>query len=193
MKTAEKYSSQFKLFASRRIAVIRILFGIIWAIDAAFKYEPAFYNGILQSIKGADTGEPKWLNHWFSVWYHIVGSNPHLFAIIIIITETLTALALLIGVARRLNYILGAILSFLIWTVAEGFGGPYVSGSTDIGAGFIYVVVFLALYAADSLVAPSWSLDPFLEKKINWWHIIASPPSNLAKPVTSKNSQRKIN
>jgi thiosulfate dehydrogenase [quinone] large subunit len=179
MKATENYSAQFKVYVSRRIAAVRILFGLIWAVDAAFKFEPAFYNGILQTVKAADSGEPSWLNHWFNAWYRIIGSNPHLFAIIIIIVEVLTALSLLLGIARRLNYVLGAILSFLIWSAAEGFGGPYVSGSTDIGAGFIYVVVFLLLYAADGLVAPSWSLDPLIEKHISWWHAIATPPNKF--------------
>jgi uncharacterized membrane protein YphA (DoxX/SURF4 family) len=179
MNTIENYSTQFKLFISRRIAAVRILFGIVWVVDAAFKFEPAFYNGILQTTQGADAGEPGWLNHWFNFWYHVISSNPHLFAVIIIIVETLTALSLLLGVARRLNYALGAVLSFLIWSVAEGFGGPYVAGSTDIGAGFIYVIVFLLLYVADSFVPPSWSLDPILEKHISWWHIIATPTPKI--------------
>jgi thiosulfate dehydrogenase [quinone] large subunit len=179
MKTVENYKSQFQSYVSKRIAAVRILFGLVWAVDAAFKFEPAFYNGILSTIKGADSGEPGWLNHWFNFWYRVIGANPHLFAVILIIVETLTALSLLLGIARRLNYALGALMSFLIWSVAEGFGGPYVSGSTDIGAGFIYVIVFLALYAADSLVPPSWSLDPIIEKHINWWHVIATPPNKF--------------
>jgi thiosulfate dehydrogenase [quinone] large subunit len=179
MNIVENRSSQFTQFVSRRIAAVRILFGLVWAVDAAFKFEPAFYNGILQSIKSADSGEPSWLNHWFNVWYRIIGSNPHLFAVIILIIETLIAISLLFGIARRINYSLGALLSFLVWSVAEGFGGPYVSGSTDIGAGFIYVIVFLLLYVADSSVSPSWSLDPFIEKHVSWWHFVASAPQKI--------------
>jgi len=80
-----------------------------------------------------------------------------------------------LGVARRLNYLLGAILSLLIFTVAEGFGGPYVSGSTDIGACFLYVVVYALLYFTDGIIPASWSLDPLLEKNIIWWHKLADP------------------
>jgi uncharacterized membrane protein YphA (DoxX/SURF4 family) len=190
MKPVEVDSSQFKRYISRRIAAVRIIFGIVWVVDAAFKFEPAFYNGILQTVKGADAGEPAWLNHWFNGWYRIIGSNPHLFAVIIIITETLTAVSLILGIARRLNYALGAILSFLIWSVAEGFGGPYVPGSTDIGAGFIYVIVFLLLYAADRFVSPSWSLDPIIEKHLSWWHIIATP-RNKFKVLDSQRTKNK--
>jgi thiosulfate dehydrogenase [quinone] large subunit len=161
------------LYISKRIAVVRIIFGIIWAIDAAFKFEPAFYRGMLTMVKVADAGEPNWLNAWFKVWYNTLGSNPHLFAIIVTVIETLIALSLLLGIARRLNYALAALFSFFIWSVAEGFGGPYVSGSTDIGAGIIYVVVFLLLYIVDGLIPASWSLDSIISKHIHWWHRIA--------------------
>jgi thiosulfate dehydrogenase [quinone] large subunit len=184
MKLTNPYGTQFRQYLSKRIAAVRILFGIVWAIDAAFKFEPAFYNGILEQVKASDSGEPRWLNHWFHIWFRIIGSNPHLFAVIIIIAEVLTAISLLFGIARRLNYLLGGVLSFLIWSVAEGFGGPYVSGTTDIGAGIIYVVVFLLLYAADRFVPPSMSLDPFLEKHLSWWHVIATAPIPAIKTVT---------
>jgi thiosulfate dehydrogenase [quinone] large subunit len=157
------------------IACVRISFGIIWAIDAVFKYEPAFYRSLLTAVKSADAGEPGWLNSWFHSWYRIIGLDQRAFAIVIIIIETLVALALLLGVARRLSYALGAIFSFLIWSVGEGFGGPYVAGSTDVGAGIIYVVVFLLLYVADGGTLPlRWSLDSWLMKRISWWHVLAN-------------------
>lgn len=36
-------------------------------------------------------------------------------------------------------------MSLVIWSTAEGFGGPYQAGSTDIGAAIIYVLVFACL------------------------------------------------
>jgi uncharacterized membrane protein YphA (DoxX/SURF4 family) len=119
---------------SKRLAALRIGFGLVWAIDAAFKLESAFYNGILNKIKATDSGEPSWLNPWFHAWYRIIGSSPHTFAIIVIIIELLITVSLLFGVARRLNYALAALFSLLVWTVAEAFGGPYVSGSTSATA-----------------------------------------------------------
>jgi uncharacterized membrane protein YphA (DoxX/SURF4 family) len=151
---------------AKRLAALRIGFGIIWLIDAAFKFEPAFYRGILGTIKSADGGEPAWLNPWFHAWYRIIGSNPHFFAVLLIIIESLIALSLLLGIARRITYLGGALLSFLIWAIGEGFGGPYVAGSTDIGAGIIYVFVFLLLYAVDSSFAPAWSIEPYIKSKL---------------------------
>jgi uncharacterized membrane protein YphA (DoxX/SURF4 family) len=175
---------------SKRIASLRILFGLVWIVDAAFKFEPAFYRGLLTFIMSKDAGEPTWLNFWFHTWYRFIGLNPTFFAALIIIIEVAIALSLLLGIARRINYLLAAVFMFLVWGVGEAFGGPYVAGTTDINAGFIYVLLFLLLYVADGLVAPSWSLDPLIEKHISWWSKIANPPA-LAKLEPSKTSKKK--
>jgi len=171
-----------KISLSKRIASLRILFGLIWLVDAAFKFEPAFFKGqaLLIFIRSKDAGEPSWLNPWFHLWYRIFGFNPEFFAIVILVIELLIALSLLFGIARRLNYALAVPFCFLIWGVGEAFGGPYVAGTTDINAGFIYVMVFLLLYVLDGLTRPSWSLDPLITKRFAWWAKIANPPS-LAK------------
>jgi thiosulfate dehydrogenase [quinone] large subunit len=167
-----------KVSLSKRVATLRIGFGLVWAIDAAFKFQSVFYknNNLLNFIKAKDSGEPHWLNFWFHTWYNIIGWNPELFAILIIIAEVLIALFLLLGVARRSTYIFGAILMFIIWGVGEAFGGPYVSGITDINAGFIYVIVFTCLYVMDGLTKPSWSLDQVIEKHLPIWSKLANPP-----------------
>jgi uncharacterized membrane protein YphA (DoxX/SURF4 family) len=149
---------------AKGLAIVRIAFGVVWLIDAVFKFEPAFYHGILGVVKAADAGEPGWLNPWFHAWYSLIGNAAGLFAVGIIIIESLIALSLLSGIARRTTYIGGAIFSFLIWSVAEGFGGPYVAGSTDIGAGIIYVLLFGLLYVVDTAKVPAYSLVPALAK-----------------------------
>jgi len=179
---------------SKHIAAIRIGFGVIWIIDAAFKFESVFYRGLLQYVKSKDSGEPKWLNPWFHTWYSIIGSNQHLFAVILIVAESLVAVSLLFGLARRSSYLLGGVMAFLIWGVGEAFGGPYVSGSTDVGAGIIYCFVFAMLFVADGVIQPSWALDNILSKKISWWSKIAdfkfkfNPPKSVksGKLVTGK-------
>ena len=181
------------LSLSKRVASLRILFGLIWAVDAAFKFEPAFYRGLLTFIMSKDAGEPSWLNFWFHSWYHIIGWSPGFFTVIIIILEVLIAVSLLFGIARRLTYALAIPFCFLIWGVGEAFGGPYVAGTTDINAGFIYVVVFLFLYVADGLSAPSWSLDPLITKRFAWWSVIANPPAltKLEPAQATKKSSKK--
>lgn len=60
------------------------------------------------------------------------------------------ALALILGVFSNLTYVVGILLSIVIWTTAEGFGGPYVAGSTDIGAAIIYALVFVGLFLSSA-------------------------------------------
>jgi nitrite reductase (NO-forming) len=61
----------------------------------------------------------------------------------------------------------------MIWATAEGFGGPYQSGSTDIGAAIIYSFVFVALLIADRPGPDPYSVDAYLETRISWWSRIA--------------------
>lgn len=161
---------------SKHVAIFRVIFGAIWAIDAIFKWQPAFSQGFSAMIASAAQDQPSWLNPWFHFWLHFLSLNPHLFATITAIIESLIALALLFGLARRATYISGAVFSLLVWGVAEGFGGPYTIGSTDIGTAIMYAVVFFALYGLDQMtIPPKWSIDNYLTKRIPWWSIIANP------------------
>lgn len=55
------------------------------------------------------------------------------------------ALALTAGFASKLTHLSAIMLSLLIWTTAEGFRGPYPSGTSNIGTTTLYVLVFGAL------------------------------------------------
>jgi uncharacterized membrane protein YphA (DoxX/SURF4 family) len=161
---------------ARHVALLRIAFGVMWAIDAVFKWQSAFRNSFLDQIQSASQGQPDWLHGWFNFWTTFLAHNPHLFATFVAITESLIAFALLIGLARRTTYLGAALFSLLIWAIAEGFGGPYTSGATDIGTGIIYAVVFFALYGLDRLaVPPSWSVDTYILKRLLWWALVANP------------------
>jgi nitrite reductase (NO-forming) len=77
-----------------------------------------------------------------------VAPAPGLFALLTALAETAVALSLLLGIAQRAGFILGTALGLLIWAIGEGFGGPYVSGATDIGCAIMYSVLFAALLLA---------------------------------------------
>jgi hypothetical protein len=88
--------------------------------------------------------------------------------------ETLIALALIFGVARKAAYLAAIVFSVLFWSTAEGFGGPYTSGSADIGTAIIYAVVFAGLLALSYYCDPDhFSADYYLEKKVTWWWRLA--------------------
>jgi len=161
---------------------LRITFGVIWGIDAVLKWLPGFRSGYLASVKGLAQGQPRWLRWWFDAWTRLQAPRVNLFVDLVAVIETLVALALIFGVARKFTYIGAAGFALLIWSVAEGFGGPYASGSADIGTAIIYSVVFLFLLALNYYAGPSrHSVDYHLEKRISWWWRVAE----MRRPVST--------
>jgi nitrite reductase (NO-forming) len=72
------------------------------------------------------------------------------------------------------TYICGAVFSLLIWSTAEGFGGPYTAGSTDVGTALVYALMFLVLLAISAQVGTSrYSVDAIIERHVPWWSRIA--------------------
>ena len=140
-------------------------------------------------------GRPGWLQPWFRFWYDLQSPAPHFWAYLTAVVETLIAVAVLAGFARKLTYTAALVFSLLIWATAEGFGGPYTRGSTDIGAAVIYAIVFLALLAISAQEGTSrYSLDALIERRVGWWHWIAEVGGHRrnqtdAAPVTATASQ----
>lgn len=167
----------------RAADLFRIGFGLIWAIDAAFKWQSGFRQGFMGMVMTEGKGQPGWLHGWFHFWINFQHPDATFFAWATAVIETIIALALIFGVARKYLYIIGAIFSLTIWGTAEGFGGPYGASSTDIGAAVMYAVVFLGLLALNHEGGPSrFSIDYLIEQRISWWHRIAEA-GNARQPA----------
>ena len=132
------------------IGVLRIVFGLVWAIDAWFKWQPGFINNFSDYLTGAQQDQPLLVHHWIGFWINVIKVDPHVFAYLVAIGETAVALGLILGVFSNLTNLAGVLLSLVIWSTAEGFGGPYKAGSTDIGAAIIYVLVFAGLFLSSA-------------------------------------------
>jgi nitrite reductase (NO-forming) len=94
--------------------------------------------------------------------------------------ETAIALGLLLGLARRWLYVVGGLFSLLIWSTAEGFGGPYAAGAANLGPALLYVLMFIALGVFDrTLGRTPYSLDYYLGRRWPRWQRVAewAPPS----------------
>jgi thiosulfate dehydrogenase [quinone] large subunit len=154
------------------LGLLRIAFGVVWAIDASFKWQPAFVHGFTGYLKGAMDGQPQAVQDWIGFWIGIVQTEPHLFARLVAVTETLLAIALILGVLTNLACVGGAALSLMIWSTAEGFGGPYAPGATDIGTSIIYVFVFAALLLTSA--GRYLGLDRRLGPMLKCWALLAS-------------------
>ncbi|SIM30532.1 DoxX family protein [Cuniculiplasma divulgatum] len=153
---------------------IRMVFGLVWAIDASFKFQPSFINSFPSLIASAAAGQPSWLSGWFTFWQTTTSSNPALFAYSVAILESALAFSLIFGFMRKIAYGGGFFFSLVIWSIPEGFGGPYGPSSTDIGTSIIYAFVFLLLAIISATYGTSkYSLDALIEKRVSWWHKIA--------------------
>lgn len=128
----------------------RIAFGVVWAIDAQFKWRPAFLFHFASYLTDAQAGQPAWVKGWIQLWLNVINISPVGFAVIVALLETALAVALLLGVMTNLTCWVGAVFALVIWATAEGFGGPYTVGATDIGTSIIYAMVFVMLYLSNA-------------------------------------------
>ncbi len=138
----------------RGIEVVRILFGLLWAFDAFWKWQPDFLHGSLSYLVSSEVGQPAWIAHYIAFFVQIMGvAGPLAFGIFAAAAETVLALSLLAGFAQKWILPAGLLYSFGLWTTAEGWGGPYALGSTGnrgdmLGTANIYVIVYLFLIVA---------------------------------------------
>lgn len=143
-------------------------FGIVWLADALLRLlqggppQLAYWMVVM-----AGQEQPSFLSGWFAFWSTVVASDPAIWWYGIAAVELLIALMLLAGFLRRVAYLVGLVLSLFLWTVPGGLGGPYAPGSTDMGAGIVYAVAFVALLQLDSVSGvPRLALDAPI---VRWW------------------------
>jgi nitrite reductase (NO-forming) len=154
---------------------LRVAFGIIWAVGALLTFSPDFAAHYVGYLHNAAAGQPAWSAWWFSMWIALVTPHATLFIWATRIVESLLALALIFGIGRRSLYALGALFSLLVWSTAEGFGGPYTVGATNMGTAISYVLIFIALIGLDYRAGfIPYSLDYVLERKWSWWRRVTA-------------------
>jgi thiosulfate dehydrogenase (quinone) large subunit len=135
-----------KNWRERGVGIARIIFGLVYIVAATLKWQPQFQSTFVAQVSAAKDGQPGPVQVWISFWTNLVSSNPLFFARIEASTESALAVFLLLGVFSNLTSLVGMLLSLGIWSVPEGFGGPYIPGhSTDIGTAFPYAILFAVL------------------------------------------------
>jgi thiosulfate dehydrogenase [quinone] large subunit len=160
----------------RGAAIVRILFGLIWTIDAVFKWLPGFIGGqtLGHELGGAAEIKTPVVHQWLRLWNGIGLADPHAFAVGIAIVESLFALAILLGAFSNGAFLGSALLSLGIWSGAEGFHLPWgAPGQTDIGPSVGYIIASLALFYAAA--GSRWSVDAWLRPRLGRLAWLASP------------------
>ena len=59
------------------IAILRIIFGLVWAVDAWFKWQPDFINNFSDYLTGDQKDQPAIIHSWIGFWVNIVQVDPH--------------------------------------------------------------------------------------------------------------------
>ena len=157
-----------KIKKEKAFAILRIAFGFLWLMDAAYKWSPSFISSFVHYLLQDAAGQPIAVQTWVSFWVVGMRVGLYFFAILIAITETAIALGLIFGVFTQIAMVGGLAMLLVIWSTAQGFGGAYIPGSMDIGAIITYVIMFAALW-----IGKSWrhySLDSLVEEKIPFFH-----------------------
>jgi hypothetical protein len=152
----------------RRLAgVLRIAFGVVWAIDAALKWRPDFLHGRVFAHQFGihDQITTPVVRQWIDLWQYIAAVVPTGMGVATAIVETLIAVGLLTGTLLNVVYVGSAVYSFGIWSAAEAFGLPWsAAGATDIGPSIGYIIAALALLAAPGNAM--WSVDRVLRPRL---------------------------
>jgi hypothetical protein len=156
-------------------AVVRILFGVLWAFDASFKWLPGFIGGqtLPEELGGAAKVHTPVVHQWLELWNTVGLINPGAFATMIAVLETFAAAAIILGAFSNAAFIGTAMLSFGIWSGAEGFHLPFHGGMTDLGPSSGYVFASLALFFAAG--GSTWSVDTWLRPRLGRFGFLAAP------------------
>lgn len=186
MPQAQHPDSVSRTWPTVASAALRVAFGVIWAMDAALTWSSDFAVHYVGYLHNAAQGQAAWSGWWFNMWIDLVTPNTGIFVWLTRIAETALALALILGFARKTVYVIGALFSLLIWSTAEGFGGPYTVGAANMGSAIAYVLIFVALIAINTRGGTSlYSLDYYIEKRWPRWRRIAEWSSDT-QPRTAQ-------
>lgn len=140
--------------ASWKLRLGEIGFGLLWAFDAYWKWQPDFLLHGVDNLTASQAGQPGWIVAYIGFFIRAIQLvGPLAFGIAVAVAESVIALTLLFNVLLDWMLPLGAIYSLVLWTTAEGWGGPYAAGATGnkgdvLGTATLYVLVFLFLIAA---------------------------------------------
>jgi nitrite reductase (NO-forming) len=150
-----------------RAAALRIGFGLLWAIDASFKWQPGFIHGqtLSDELGQGSTVRTPVIHQWIQAWHSVASSAPGAFAVGTAVVETCIAAALILGLFSNAVFIGSALYALGIWSGAEAFGLPWnTPGITDVGPAVAYIFASLALLHAAA--GATWSLDALIRPKL---------------------------
>ncbi|MBI1220834.1 MAG: hypothetical protein GC186_20110 [Rhodobacteraceae bacterium] len=152
---AERLRSDPDLSHNEILAFARVLFGLLWAYDATLKLQPYFLDHYLDYLTAAQKDVAgTWQASYDQIWIVLSQAvGPQLVAWLVALTEAAIAISLFSGRWLRVFGPVGLGLSFVIWSTAEEWGGPYSMGIASMmpmrlfGMAVIYLLTFFYVWA----------------------------------------------
>ena len=148
------------------------------------KWQPEFIKAFASLIKDGIEGQPHIVQIWITFWANIITVNPSLFAYLVATTETAIAVCLLLGIFTNTACVVSILLSLGIWSIAEGFGGPYIPGQTvDIGTALPYALLSATMLC--TAAGKYYGLDRLLTPRLGRFGFLASGSILSPRPMPS--------
>ncbi len=151
----------------RTLAVLRVVFGLIWVLNIWFHLHGAYLDHYLDGYRAAMQGQPGWLQGWIgTVSAGISGIGPRAVALASVALEAFVAFTLLTGRAGRAGAWTGLVYCAFMWSTVGGLGGPITPGYTDPGPwppyliGFVLILETRAWQFPRGEAATRWARDP---------------------------------
>jgi hypothetical protein len=175
-----------------RVTALRLAVGTILAVDATLQFLPGAPPQLAYLlVVGAGQDQPS-LAWWYSYWVGVIAQNPGFWWYGTGVLTASLAACLILGVARRIAYVVGFAFGLSLWAIPNGFGGPFVAPNTDVGAGLLYALLFLFLLQMDSVSGPvRLAGDVMLERRWPKWRVLGGrsfrplpPPESYERRVT---------
>ncbi|EQD66696.1 conserved hypothetical protein, membrane, partial [mine drainage metagenome] len=96
--------------AQWKFTLARVLFGLLWAFDAYWKWQPAFLHGAGSFLAQSMAGQPHWVAAYIGFVLHIIQQvGVERFAVFTALAESALALSLITGVLIDLAMPLGVL------------------------------------------------------------------------------------
>jgi uncharacterized membrane protein YphA (DoxX/SURF4 family) len=143
-----------KVMGQDAFALLRIVFGLIWALNTWFQANSAYIDYLfLQSFNAGIDGQPAWLAGYTQAVIHAIQAmGPARVAVATVVIDGLLALSLITGLWLRFLAWVGIAYNLFMWSTVGGLGGPYTQGATDPGTAIVYALAFVFV-----LLTRSWA------------------------------------
>lgn len=133
---------------------------------------PGHANSYCPSSRRRPIGSHPGCTRWFHFRIKPPARRAQGFAVLTAVAETGLTVVLPVGVGRRLGYAGGARYAPGVRAVWRGGWGPYPAGTTNVGTGTVYTMVFVTLLAS----APPARRERFsLDRRLGSRRQVAEP------------------